>query len=411
MRAYRRSLGCGVMLFGAVGWLGCSEQSQAPSPSGAPTSVEVGASLDSAAGTGQIVAAPTPAGADVDVGVVDPAASGTVESAPVTADANPGSGGESGLAMGPGAYADAGVPVASDDGSVDSGMAPDEGAAASSADLYPIEPPVADDCITDVSAGDHTYNCQGITFLTLVDPQCIERACGLIVDVHGATMSGEVMRVNNRLHELAPPEGYIAVQPTAPSGAWDLRGDPPAIADFIERMIAAFHLNTRRIHITGFSMGSGVSFWFLCNRPDLIASAGPVTGKSADQVRVQDTDMSCIEALDSAWQPRVPILFMSGTEDTALSIDAARQRTEGIVARLGLQGGDEVDGDSQWRRRRWTGADAMVFEFLEHDYAGAVAGHCIPGPTPDPIYGCTSGGVTLDWGETVLQFFVRHPKP
>ena len=58
---------------------------------------------------------------------------------------------------------------------------------------------------------------------------------------------------------------------------------------------------------------------FLCNRPDLVASTGPVTGSSASQVRVEGTDMPCIEALDADWQPRVPILFMSGTSDGALS--------------------------------------------------------------------------------------------
>jgi len=293
----------------------------------------------------------------------------------------------------------------------DGGMMPADGGAAMPEDLAPIDPPVADDCITDVSPGDHTFTCQGITFLTMVDELCTQRACGLILDAHGATMSGAVMRTNNRLHELAPPQGYIAVQPTAPSGTWDFAAHPAIMADFIERMIAAFHMNTRRIHVTGFSMGAGVTFWFLCNRPDLVASTGPVTGSSADQVRIEGTDMSCIEALDADWQPRVPILFMSGTSDGALTIEAARARTEGLVSRLGLTGGDEIDGDGSYRRKRWTGDGGMVLDFLEHDYSGVVAGHCIPGPTPDAIYGCTSGDVTLDWGKTILEWFIEHPKP
>lgn len=54
----------------------------------------------------------------------------------------------------------------------------------------------------------------------------------------------------------------------------------------------------------------------------------------------------------------------------------------------------------------------MVFDFLEHDYAsGILAGHCIPGgPATDLIFACTSGGTSLDWGQTVLEWFVEHPK-
>lgn len=409
MRSLSNTLGLGVVVFCAAA-TGCSEEQNTPAtpPVAVPAQVmptDMGAVVGPAVGGDGPAATAGGAGSAVVTPTMDaphPGAQGATTPADATAGAVPPPLGD----------VDAGAaPPPADFGLADSGTPAPAASDDASGDLAPIAPPVADDCIRDVSAGDHSFTCQGITFLTMVDPQCTERACGLIVDVHGATMSGEVMRMNNRLHELAPPQGYIAVQPTAPSGAWDFERDPPAIADFMERMIGAFHLNTRRIHVTGFSMGSGVTFWFLCNRPDLIASAGPVTGSSADQVRAQDTGMSCIEALDDTWQPRVPILFMSGTADSALSIAAARRRTDGIVARLGLSGGDQIDGDGQFRRMRWTGEGGMVFDFLEHDYAGLVAGHCIPGPTPDAVYGCTSGNVTLDWGQTILQWFIEHPKP
>lgn len=90
---------------------------------------------------------------------------------------------------------------------------------------------------------------------------------------------------------------------------------------------------------------------------------------------------------------------------------AGCQKT-GIVSRLGLTGGEEIAGDGSYTRRRWEGADGMVFDFLEHDYAsGILAGHCIPGgPATDLIFACTSGGTSLDWGQTVLEWFVEHPK-
>jgi pimeloyl-ACP methyl ester carboxylesterase len=279
--------------------------------------------------------------------------------------------------------------------------------------MLPIDPPVADDCITNVSAGDHTFTCQGLTFLVMVGENCTKFACGVIFDVHGAAMSGEIMRNNNQLHLLAPPKGYLVVHPNASSSTWDLAKDPPILADFMTRMIKAFHADQKRVHMTGFSMGSAMTFWFLCNHREALASVGPVTGASAEQVTVMETGAACVESIDAAWQPRVPILFMSGSMDNALTIMAARARTEGIVMRLGLSGGDQIDGDMTYTRKHWTGADGMVFDFLEHNYSNAIlAGHCIPGgSSSDPLFACTSGGNSLNWGKTVLQWFIDHPKP
>ena len=279
--------------------------------------------------------------------------------------------------------------------------------------LLPVDPPVADDCITDVSAGDHTFTCQDHEFLVMVDKQCLDSACGLIFDVHGAAMSGAIMRQQTHLHELAPPKGYLVVHPTAPSSTWDWDVDPPVLVNFMSRMVKAFHVDKHRIHVTGFSMGSAMTFWFLCNHRDALASTAPVTGASAEQVIDIDSGDPCIGTIDDTWKPRVPILFMSGREDGALMIDAARERTDGIVSRLGLTGGDEIDGDDTFSRKRWEGGDGMVFDFIEHSYANAtLMGHCIPGgPSSGDLFGCSNGSKGLQWGEVVLQWFIDHPKP
>jgi poly(3-hydroxybutyrate) depolymerase len=270
---------------------------------------------------------------------------------------------------------------------------------------------VADDCITSVTPGDHRFTCQGVTFLVMVGDACTRFACGVIFDVHGAAMSAQVQRADTRLHELAPPKGYLVVHPSAPGGAWNLQTDPPKLADFLARMVAAFHADTARVHVTGFSMGSAVTFWFLCNKPDVLASAAPVTGESAEQVRVSATGAPCIASIDAGWRPRVPILFMSGTKDPALKIEDARARAEGIVSRLGLTGGQQVAGDASYTRRRWQGDDGMVFDFLEHGYSNALlGGHCIPGERNANYIACGSGGTTLHWGQVVLQWFVDHPR-
>lgn len=397
-----RTLG---LLLACASAAGCEEDPAAP-PYQNPWMMDAsavigGPGLDAAAGFDAAIPA-----ADASVPALDgaPAADGAAPAidAAVTPDATP-------------SQADGGAPDADSVG--EAGATGEGGAAEGGANMpgtVPIPAPVADDCITNVSAGDHTFICEGsedVTFQVMVDPLCTKFACGLIFDVHGAAMSGQDMRDNTRLHELAPSKGYLVVHPSALNLTWDWQTHPAVLKDFMARMIKAFHVDTKRVHMTGFSMGAGMTFWFLCNHTAAMASTAPVTGSSASQVTVVGSGAPCIESIDANWRPRVPILFMTGTEDTALSIDAARERTNGIVTRLGLTGGEQIDGDDTFTRKRWTGADGMVFDFLEHDYTNwLLAGHCIPSDAGG-LFGCDSGGNTLKWGPVVLQWFIDHPKP
>jgi len=217
----------------------------------------------------------------------------------------------------------------------------------------------------------------------MVDEMCTRMACGLIFDIHGANMSADMMRANG-LHKLAPGKGYLVVHPSAAPaglGTWSFETSPPKMFDFMSSMIDVFHVDKSRIHVTGFSMGAAMTFSFLCNHNDILASAAVVTGMSADQVRAPDGTRKCIDAIDAAWQPRVPILFMNGVLDPALKPEAAHARRDGIVSRLKLTGGEQIAGDGHYTRTHWTGAGGMAFDFLEHDYsaAGTGSGHCMPG--------------------------------
>lgn len=280
--------------------------------------------------------------------------------------------------------------------------------------MQPIDAPVTDDCITDASAGDHTFSCSGLTFLVMVDEMCTKFACGLIFDTHGATMSGAQMRDNTHLQELAPKQGYLVVHPSATDqntgGTWDLTNDPPKVADFMARMIKAFHVDEDRVHFTGFSQGGAMTWWFLCNHNDWLASAGPVAGA-----------LNTMPCMDKDWSPRVPILNMNGIDDQASVIDNSRTLLKAVADVLDLSGGDQIDGDGHWMRFHWEGKDGMVLDSIEHDYGGqaVLGGHCIPGGTDIPgsannfslnATTCTTGDIKLNWGPTILQFFIDHPR-
>ncbi len=306
-------------------------------------------------------------------------------------------------------------PAGDDGAAADDGM-PDTGPRPTIADrpdreLAPIEAPEASGCIDDVSAGDHTYSCNGLTFLTMIDPQCLEGACGLIVDVHGGTMAGAQMRDNTELHVLAPPQGYIVVHPSATSsntgGFWSAERYPDVL-DFMQQVIEVFRVDDRRIHFTGFSQGGAMSWWFLCNHSDLLASAAPTAAAG-----------SCIQ---EGWEPPVSIMYMNGETDAVSSFSTAEATMERLRGQLGMGDGEMVAGDDGHTQTRWSNDAGIDLDFVEHNYGGQAVldGHCIPGGTDIAGAGnnftlnattCTTGDINFHWGEMVLKFFVDHPKP
>ena len=264
--------------------------------------------------------------------------------------------------------------------------------------------PIADECITDVTPGDHAFTCEGVGYQVMLSEPCTRMSCGLVFEIHGTDMTAATMRANTRMHELAPSQGFIVVHPNSMTGNWDIATDGPRLARFMTRTIAVFHVDPDRVHVTGFGMGAAVTFWFLCTQMNLLASAAPASGSASDPE-------TCIASIDANWTPQVPILFMSGIGDTVMGTNAARARVQNIVRRLSLTGGEVVDGDASFTRKRWHGNDGMEFDYLEHSYKNSdYGGHCIPGGAPPDGSACATGGTSLDWGSTALRWMIEHPR-
>ncbi|MET0287026.1 MAG: hypothetical protein ABW352_21260 [Polyangiales bacterium] len=275
-------------------------------------------------------------------------------------------------------------------------------------------PPTANDCITDVTSGEKKFTCEGITYLVLVHPQCLEKQCGVIFDIHGATMSGLQMRDNTLLNEIAPQAGYIYVNPSKvdanTGGTWQLTNDPPKIGRALDKVIAAYHPNPKRIHVTGFSQGGFTTLWFLQNKNAVLASAAPFAGALEQP-----------EWANDAWQPRVPMLIVNGRTDTASQIGNSDMMVDAFVKGFALTGGEQVAGDAGYSWKKWTGAGNMELGYIVHEYGGQalLAGHCIPGGTDlsgaPNNFGlnattCSTGTNPFSWGDLVLKWFIEHPK-
>lgn len=288
------------------------------------------------------------------------------------------------------------------------------GGSGGSAGAFPA--PVPDDCITDVSAKpDHVYQCSGLAWNASVPAECLGKACGLIFDVHGFTMSGQMENANTKLAELGAAAGYIVVQPNAdpapPAASWTAADDDPKVIDFIQRMMTAFHTDPKRLHFTGFSQGGDMSWRFLCDHADIIASAAPAAfGHSAGE--------KCFSK-GQAPSREIPILYMHGTTDNLVPFASAEAARDAVISVWGLAQDSVVESDEDHVWTRYTNATGAVFEFLQHDYTGAalLGSHCYPGSTdpsgaPGQLFSfkCDQAAA-FNWGEVALAFFQAHPLP
>ena len=284
-------------------------------------------------------------------------------------------------------------------------MACDDGPIATVA----IEPPVPQGCLDDVSAGDHTFVCGDVSFMLKVPERCTEYACGLIVDVHGGTMSAEQMRKVTELDELAPPCDYIVLHPSETSplvpgfmetSQWHA-DDDPKIRSFIDETLEAFQVDRERVHFTGFSLGGGMSWRFICGHGELFTSVAPIAAT---------TDCAA-----GGLDPEFPILYMHGHSDAVEDYAAGEALVEAVADGMGM-GTErvELEGDNLYTRYRYENDRGTTLDFIEHDYGGqpALDGHCVPGGVDlDGPFATTCqtppGTAHVHWGELVLDWFLE----
>ncbi len=307
---------------------------------------------------------------------------------------------------------DAGTRV--DAGTPDAG-APDAGTRA----------PAAVGCVTDVSAGHHSFGCEGLTYEVEVSAACALGGCGVVLDVHGATMSAASQNKSTKLRSLAPPLGYVVVQPSAASllgvVSWTPSLDDPKVWAFLTALREAMVINPKKVHVTGFSQGGAMTFRFLCAHADELASVAPVAAGDGQSLPLA---LDCSFSGAGAPSQQVPVLHMHGTLDTLVNVTKGQQQRDAAIAGWGLGSPTVLSTSAGFTRTRYASATGTVYEYLEHSYSvefqfAVLGGHCLPGGDDliangdlgQTMFFSCAAPVAFTWGEQVMAFFVAHPRP
>ncbi len=275
-------------------------------------------------------------------------------------------------------------------------------------------PPVG--CLMDVTAGHKTVSCAGgVTYDVEIPAACTQGSCGLIVDLHGYTMTGVSEDENTGMRALGQANGYVVVQPTAPKDgfgqpSWDQPTHAPLVHQFLVDLAASLPIDSKRVHAMGFSQGGGMTFRLLCAHADFFASAAPIGAVQGCEFGGPNTPSE-----------EVDILQVHGHVDAVVNFQnvAIPQRNAALAAwPFGAPAMIEQDG--KHLATRWTTTGGTVFEFWEHDYKTSaqvffvgIQGHCVPGGADlggmPAGYSCEDTN-TFVFGELAMQFFLAHPK-
>lgn len=317
-----------------------------------------------------------------------------------------------------------------------------------------VPPPVAVGCLTasDLTPGVHQVTCDTTIDVVTVPAVCTTHACGVIVDVHGGMMSSQMEDKNTNLSALGTRYAYIVIQPNALQNPLLLNqrlfvadapgapADDTRVMDILTQVMQAFHADTNRIHMTGFSEGGYMTWRWFCRHSDLLASIAPgaAAWKCANLANLGLTppevacEFSGADAGVDVPAHDIPVLYVQGMKDGLVDpMCADSWLRSNVFPALELDAGTKIAGDATYTRTLYENPDGVPFEYIQHQYETtssflgvALDGHCYPGSTdlmptpssetvipPDQIisFGCNDT-TSFNWGEEVMKFFIAHPK-
>jgi polyhydroxybutyrate depolymerase len=286
-----------------------------------------------------------------------------------------------------------------------------------------------------LAIGVRNYGCIdnniNVVYSVSIPKACVSGGCGLIIDIHGATMNANDEDKGTKLRwhgwkaqqHFGAKTPYIVIQPNLTdffdSQGLDLQsvfGDAylaemPSMEKFIDDAIVKFNIDKSRIHLTGFSRGTHTVNEFYCDN---------IKGAKYASFGMHGEKLKC------SVKKNRPLLLINGRKDIWTPNQQAYVNRN-VMASLRDKGFTEtvLHSDPNWTKqvyewntglwrgqhehRRFTREKGKkFFESIEHSGKSVpLAGHCMPVKNDWGHLACYAN---FNTGAKLIKFFIAHPK-
>jgi len=280
--------------------------------------------------------------------------------------------------------------------------------------------------------GIHNYGCRdhgvNVVWSVSVPRECEQGGCGLIIDIHGATMNAEVENNGSQLREYGwkarrrgAAVSYVVAQPNL-TDLFDSTSmlDPSSVFGgaylnelasmdaFIEDLKARFKVNPNHMHLYGFSRGTHTANVYYCDEKRRAQFAS--FGMHGEQLKcdVNDKPLIMLNGLSDLHQKdrnaqAIRRLDALGATSSVVHADW-NDTAQGVEWVLGLFPSAAARGQRLHTRHR---LGDKWYESIQHNGATyPLVGHCLPTTQADGWLHCQAN---FDTGEEIIDFFIAHP--
>ena len=133
----------------------------------------------------------------------------------------------------------------------------------------------------------------------------------LLLSFHGMDQDPNYQQSNTHWEAVADTAGFVVAYPQGATGysTWDINGDQDTkwITQIIDQLAKDYKINTKRVYMSGFSMGGMLSYHAMGKIADKIAAFAPCSGY-------------LMMGAGKAQRP-VPIFHTHGTDDKVVGYD------------------------------------------------------------------------------------------
>ena len=131
----------------------------------------------------------------------------------------------------------------------------------------------------------------------------------MLISCHGMDQDPNYQQSNTHWEAVADTAGFVVVYPRGGTGmnTWDIQGDKDTkwMTEIIAQMEKDYKINTKRVYLSGFSMGGMFTYHSMSKIADKIAAFAPTSGTN-------------VFGASKAQRP-VPIIHPHGTNDDVLN--------------------------------------------------------------------------------------------